>query len=473
MKLIRVLFIFSIVAIFLLTSITTNAEKTTISGTVASVESGSGFKDTVIIISLGSSDGLKKGDQGWVEKDGEAIAYIKIVTIDSGSSVAVVTENPTTKKVISGLPVTFKTETNDKLGTEMDEQSNKEEKQPVSISYPVKPVFAITPKFKDTDESFPAVGNFSNGLALVNSCPESSENEQDSCDRFYIDASERIIIREQPNCIMFGDFVEGLCRIMYSENGKTSIGFINKAGSFAILPLFEDARDFSEGLAAVEINSKWGYINKKGAIVIDPQFYYADNFSEAYAAIIEIAKGKRQVGYIDKKGEILIEPQFDGGGDFSDDLAAVKIGDKWGYVNKTGEYVINPQFDSAEDFSDDLAAVKISDKWGYVNKTGEYAINPQFDYAFSFSEGLASVKIGDKWGYVNKTGRYIVNPQLEDASDFSEGLASVEIGGKWGYIDKTGRLIINPIFSRAYSFGEYRAGVLIGSKWGYIKHPMK
>jgi hypothetical protein len=79
-------------------------------GTVTAVISGDGGKDTVITISLGSNDGLNKEDKGWVTKDNEAIAYIKIFAIEPDSASAIVTQNPTTKKVSSGLPVYLKVE---------------------------------------------------------------------------------------------------------------------------------------------------------------------------------------------------------------------------------------------------------------------------------------------------------------------------------------------------------------------------
>ena len=50
------------------------------------------------------------------------------------------------------------------------------------------------------------------------------------------------------------------------QNDK--FGYINKTGNFSIEPKYKVAKNFSEGLAAVEIDGKWGFINTKGEIII-------------------------------------------------------------------------------------------------------------------------------------------------------------------------------------------------------------
>jgi WG containing repeat len=63
-----------------------------------------------------------------------------------------------------------------------------------------------------------------------------------------------------------------------------------------IKPQFDDAGEFSQGLAVITIGGKKGFINKQGTVVIQPQFDYAYSFSEG--------------------------------------LAPVKIGDKYGYIRR-------------------------------------------------------------------------------------------------------------------------------------------
>ena len=100
---------------------------------------------------------------------------------------------------------------------------------------------------------------------------------------------------------------------------------------YAIQPQFDDAWDFSDGLARVRIGGKWGYVNKEGQVVI--------------------------------------KPQFDDIWDFSGGLARVRVDGKYGYINREGQYVIKPQFDGAgTGFSEGLAPVKKDGKWGYISK---------------------------------------------------------------------------------------------------------
>ena len=75
---------------------------------------------------------------------------------------------------------------------------------------------------------------------------------------------------------------------------------------FILDPIFENAKDFSEGLAAVRIDGLWGYIDISGEIVISPQFQNAGAFDQGLA----IAGTVENLGVIDKSGTSIVEPKF-------------------------------------------------------------------------------------------------------------------------------------------------------------------
>ena len=249
-------------------------------------------------------------------------------------------------------------------------------------------------------------------------------------------------------------FREGLLPV--NIDGKW--GFIDKSGSFAIAPQYENAYSFSKnGLAPVQAGDKWGYIDETGNLVIDIQFDDANPFANNGLAHIRL---NDKYGLIDETGNYIIKPQLDYTRGFlfsNSGLASVKVGDKWGYIDETGTFVIEPQFDIAWPFSKNGLAsftLDISDnKDGFIDTNGKIVIEPQFDFAYPFADnGLAAVYSlkEDKWGFINETGTFVIEPQfegLDGAISFDKnGLAGVKVGDKWGFIDETGAFVINPQF---------------------------
>jgi hypothetical protein len=99
------------------------------------------------------------------------------------------------------------------------------------------------------------------------------------------------------------DFNEGLAAVQEEENGK--FGFIDSFGNYAIRPVFDDARPFSEGVAAVRVSGRWGYIDKKGELRIPNNYpFFADEFVGGLAAVSDPVRGTKM--YINADGK----PQF-------------------------------------------------------------------------------------------------------------------------------------------------------------------
>ena len=243
--------------------------------------------------------------------------------------------------------------------------------------------FAIAPAFETYPKGY--VHSFSNGVALIEVGKQFG----------FIDSSGKFIIR--PSFLWAKDFSEDRARVIvegpctrpgfehpcdFGETlGNPSEGqivsrckfrFIDKSGAFIGTNEFDNADDFSEGLAAVQNNGKWGFIDTTGRLVIPYKFGAVHSFSNGLALAAE-------GGLWDKK--------------------------KWGYIDSTGQIVIPFQFAAAEGFSDGLAPVtkeipekSEADRWFYIDKSGKRAFPGTFAAASPFFKGVAHVKLIENSG---------------------------------------------------------------------------
>ena len=74
------------------------------------------------------------------------------------------------------------------------------------------------------------------------------------------------------------------------DNGKW--GFVNKKGKVVIEPEYDNAKSFSNGLAAVCKDGKWGFIDKDNVLVIANQFMDADYMSGKGVCLVSSAEGQ-------------------------------------------------------------------------------------------------------------------------------------------------------------------------------------
>ena len=271
----------------------------------------------------------------------------------------------------------------------------------------------------------------------------------------------------------------GLYRIL--ENGK--YGYMDRTGHTVIRPQFDDALDFSEGLAMVRIGNKAGFISTTGKIVITPQFDDAQSFVYGRAAVklcCGLLKDRNfgdKCGFIDRDGKYVAAPDFLSVGFFSGsrsgDVAPVKFPEGgFGFVSRSGKVVIPGPFEALtiNGFQGGVAAARSGGKWGYINRAGKWAIDPQFDEALGFVEGLAGVSVSNKWGYIDTRGKFVVNPQFDMAYSFDNGTAPVRTGAAWSLIDAKGDPLPGPPFlelSLDNNQGLRAARTKDG--WGYVR----
>ena len=295
-------------------------------------------------------------------------------------------------------------------------------------------------------------------------------------------------------------------------------GFADKEGNVVIEPRFSEVRNFSEGLACVNIMGKFGYIDTTGRIVIKPKFDQASDFSEGIATVVI----DEYLFFINRKGKYLArgifvkafhhytkynpwaeiasilwdddkdkrkkEPKVItnaryllAGSSFQNGLIPFRRDEIYGYLDRHGRVAIEEKFSQADEFSEGRAAICLEEKYGFVDSEGNISTSNQYSAVFNYSEGLARIDAAQGfreylYGFIDKEDSLVIRPEYIDAGDFSEGYAAVktevlsEKGDpeKFGYIDKTGTMRIRPQYDEAYPFKGGLARVRIGEKFGYI-----
>ncbi len=143
------------------------------------------------------------------------------------------------------------------------------------------------------------------------------------------------------------DFKAGKARVCNSDK----CGYVDKAGVFSpSAEVFLQADLF--GTHVVDYNAdarhasyqggKWGYVDDRGSQVIRPQFQNATEFSEGLAAVTVDEHGT--CGYVDKTGTLIIPAIFHSCDSFADGLAAIEqfdatLGTSVGYIDKRGKTI--------------------------------------------------------------------------------------------------------------------------------------
>ena len=267
----------------------------------------------------------------------------------------------------------------------------------------------------------------------------------------------------------------GLFRIR--ESGK--FGYMDKSGKTLIGPQYDDAGDFSEGLAVIHIGGKAGYIGRDGKIEITPQFDDAEEFVRGRARVklccgpMGRASGRDRFGYIDTHGKKIGSVELLSNEPFWGSLAAIQTSSGFGFIDSDGKLAIPTTFSGVSylGFAGGRAPVRSGQKWGFIDKSGQWVIEPQFDNALNYAEGLAPVAVGGKWGYIDSAGKFVINPQFDSAQFFDHGFAAVLLfnRGGWSLIDTSGAPVADLRLTSVRTPNEGLRGVTTDDGYGFLE----
>lgn len=214
------------------------------------------------------------------------------------------------------------------------------------------------------------------------------------------------------------------------DNGK--YGYCNDKGELVTPIIFDDAKNFENGIAAVNIGSKeyyedygfddyydtynvgglWGLINKEGQYIIEPSYDYISNFKNGYAIY-------------SKGGELF--PNIEDNDEYSLDNEKVHIiNSKYGILDITGKEVVPPIYSNIKFLRNGLCAAKLDDnveeKWIVISPSGEIIIHNKYSNIYSSTNDSMIVVVDGtrideykysqgKWGIIDNKGNFIKDLQ--------------------------------------------------------------
>ena len=319
-----------------------------------------------------------------------------------------------------------------------------------------------------------AIGSFIYGISVVR-----------EGDRYgYMSAAGQVLAEPQWD-FAFPFNEEGFARVFAGEMqdglpGDGLYGFVNRDGTIVSEPIWEDAQDMKQGLAAVRKDGLYGYMDAQGELVISPEWVAADMFTtDGLARVAVKAEAASQVllwGHVDREGKRVSAAQWEDAGAFCGGFAWVMRDDLYGFIDTSGSVIYEPQWNTVFDFDGAGAALVFSgvtDAHGYpvdgvyglAGKDGQMVSDVQWTDASYFSQELAYVQKDGKYGYVNTAGETVIEPQWDKAYQFTgNGVARVFSGtldreglpmeGQWGYIGKQGHLLGGEMWEWADDGGE-------------------
>jgi hypothetical protein len=237
--------------------------------------------------------------------------------------------------------------------------------------------------------------------------------------------------------------------------------------------VFEDFRQFNEGVCRVRADGKWGVIDANGITQIGFEFDYITRFIDGLA----LAHRGDQHGVIDRTGAwqlvldgwivdalearvlsrnavLVFKPGVE-----SDHEPCGWDGALYGVVDLDGREIIPPsltgrdlgQFGPYRVHEGMMMVLGRDAKYGFIRvDDGELVGKPEYEHAMAFSDGMAAVEKDGKWGFIDRSGKLVIPCRYDSIhtygegsglSGFRNGLALVQMDGIPRYIDRNGRTI--------------------------------
>ena len=187
---------------------------------------------------------------------------------------------------------------------------------------------------------------------------------------------------------------------------------VNKNGKAISTKTWEDAGEFSEGLALVKDNGKWGFIDTLGNKVIALKYDVASSFSKG-AAIVKL---NDRFFLVNKNGTAIGNNKYEAAGKPGNGTFPVQKDKLAGLIDSTGNTIIDFKYNSILYMTEDRVWAAKNNKWGLLDDKGKALTEFIYQGAYDFDEGFARVILNDKVGVVNKSGKLVIPAEYKSLS---------------------------------------------------------
>ena len=290
---------------------------------------------------------------------------------------------------------------------------------------------------------------------------------------------------------------------------------MNKAGKLVVDYIYDEAADFSEGLAWVANDEYQGFIDKQGNKVLDGAKYFVADagmlnyaFHDGLACVVKMDdEGNAKYGYINKQGEEVVPCKYDAANPFSEGKAAVAIYKEdnadaqfpyeYSYIDVKGNVLFSCKEGlKTGDFHEGMAWFTSNEQqYGFIDTTGTEVIPMRYytdeiampKFIADFHEGYTLSGAEDFVGTESITvyrlmDKMMVRPAFKVEGPVYEGVALNSADKKFGFIkpdgtqaipceyDYTPSCVSGDMLSSSYRFSNGVAAVRKNGKWGYIDH---
>lgn len=238
------------------------------------------------------------------------------------------------------------------------------------------------------------------------------------------------------------------------DNAVNKFGYIDETGKLIIPYIYDDADDFSDGMANVVKNGKTGYIDITGKLVIPFKYESGKSFMYGYARIPD-----GEIGfYIDKNDKKVViknTSPYARTDEFKNGLIRISVNGRHGFVNTKNEIVIPADYDRDPKFADGIIIASKENIYYAFDTTGKKILETKEKLKY-YDKGYIRFNRNEKEGMMDITGEIVLDPIYYSAFYAGENVFEVMDKEKdqYRYIDKSGKAVSKPVMKHKEAYVE-------------------